>query len=205
MSDQLPGIRYIDSHTEGEPTRVIVEGGPELGSGTISERLSRFRETADPFRQCVINEPRGWEAVVGALLCEPTDQSCAAGVIFFNNTGYLGMCGHGAIGVGVTLHYLGRIGLGKQKLETPVGVVEVELLGPNQVAIGNVPSYRLSKDVSVEVEGIGTVTGDIAWGGNWFFLVGDSPVLVKSKEGNCRTQIRKKPQAENRRVKVQVS
>jgi len=181
MSDQLPGIRYIDSHTEGEPTRVIVEGGPELGSGTISERLSRFRETADPFRQCVINEPRGWEAVVGALLCEPTDQSCAAGVIFFNNTGYLGMCGHGAIGVGVTLHCLGRIGLGKQKLETPVGVVEVELLGPNQVAIGNVPSYRLSKDVSVEVEGIGTVTGDIAWGGNWFFLVGDSPVLVKAK------------------------
>ena len=172
-------IRYIDSHTEGEPTRVIVGGAPDLGDGTLRERLNRFRDNFDDFRRCVINEPRGWDAVVGALLCEPTDPSCAAGVIFFNNTGYLHMCGHGTIGVGVTLNYIDQIGLGKQKLETPVGVVEIDLLEPNRVAIGNVESYRLLKDVPVEVDGIGTVTGDVAWGGNWFFLVGDSPVPVE--------------------------
>lgn len=113
--------------------------------------------------------------MVGALLCEPVDPTCAAGVIFFNNAGYLGMCGHGAIGVAVTLHHLGRVGLGIQRLETPVGVVEVDLLNANQVAITNVPSYRLQSKVSVEVEGLGTITGDVAWGGNWFFLVDGTP------------------------------
>ena len=175
MSGQLTGIRFIDSHTAGEPTRVIVDGGPELESGSLSERRQRFRETADHFRQCVINEPRGWEALVGALLCEPDDSSCAAGVIFFNNTGYLGMCGHGAIGVAVTLYHLGRVGLGVQRLETPVGVVEVNLLSPNEVAIKNIQSYRLHSKVDVEVDGLGTITGDVAWGGNWFFLVDETP------------------------------
>ncbi len=173
---QAAGIRFIDSHTEGEPTRVVLDGGPDLGSGSLRERLVCFRETADKFRQCVIHEPRGWDALVGALLCEPTDPSCAAGVIFFNNAGYLGMCGHGAMGVAVTLHYLGRIGLGVHRLETPVGVVEVDLLDPHHVAIENVPSYRLRAGVQVEVEGLGTITGDIAWGGNWFFLVEGTPL-----------------------------
>lgn len=168
-------MRFIDSHTEGEPTRVIIEGGPDLGGGSLAERRDRFRETADHFRQRAINEPRGWDAVVGALLCEPQDASCAAGVIFFNNTGYLNMCGHGAIGLAVTLHYLGRIGLGLQRLETPVGIVDVNLLSPNEVSIENVPSYRHERQVSVEVDQLGTVTGDIAWGGNWFFLVEKSP------------------------------
>ena len=143
MSDAHHGIRYIDSHTEGEPTRTIIDGGPDLGSGSTQARLARLRESADHFRQSVINEPRGWDAVVGALLCEPNDASCAAGVIFFNNKGYLGMCGHGAIGVAVSLHYLDKIGLGKQQLETPVGAVEINLLRPNEVAIENVPSFRL--------------------------------------------------------------
>ena len=168
-------VRVIDSHTEGEPTRVIVADGPDLGTGPLHERLDRFRETADTFRSIAINEPRGSDAVVGALLCEPTDTECAAGVIFFNNTGYLNMCGHGAIGVAVTLAYLGRIQPGLHQLETPVGVVQVELLSSNEVAIGNVPSYRHQSKVSVDVDGLGTVTGDIAWGGNWFFLVERSP------------------------------
>ncbi|MBI1311060.1 hydroxyproline-2-epimerase [bacterium] len=169
-------MRFIDSHTEGEPTRVIIAGGPDLGTGSLRERRTRFRETADDFRKCVINEPRGWDALVGALLCEPQDPSCAAGVIFFNNTGYLGMCGHGAMGIAVTLHWLGRIGLGVQRIETPVGVVEVSLLSPNQVAIANVPSYRHRTRVSLHVERLGTLTGDVAWGGNWFFLVDGLPV-----------------------------
>ncbi|MFQ5732079.1 MAG: proline racemase family protein [Planctomycetaceae bacterium] len=168
-------MRVIDSHTEGEPTRVIVDGGPDLGSGPLAERSQRFAESFDAVRRTAINEPRGTDALVGALLCEPQDASCAAGVIFFNNAGYLGMCGHGAIGVAVTLAYLGRIGPGAHRLETPVGVVGVELAGENEVTIENVPSYRLRADVPLDVEGLGTVTGDVAWGGNWFFLVENSP------------------------------
>ncbi len=167
--------RVIDSHTEGEPTRVVVAGGPDLGSGPLRDRVRRFRESADWFRRTVILEPRGSDALVGALLCEPEDRSCAAGVIFFNNAGYLGMCGHGTIGVAVTLAYLGRVSLGTHRLETPVGVVEVRLIDPNQVAIENVPSFRYRMKVAIEVETLGTVTGDVAWGGNWFFLVEPSP------------------------------
>ena len=169
-------VDYVDSHTGGEPTRVIVKGGPDLGSGEFTEKLNRFKNENDEFRRAVINEPRGCEAMVGALLCEPTDKSCEAGVIFFNNVGYLGMCGHGTIGLAVTLHEMGRAELGTLRLDTPVGVVEVELHSSNRVSIQNVPSYRFKKSVEVEVSAYGKVNGDIAWGGNWFFLVHDSPL-----------------------------
>lgn len=174
-------MHVIDSHTEGEPTRVIIEGGPDLGKGPLNERVARFREQADAYRAFAVNEPRGWDAIVGALLCEPNDPTCQAGVIFFNNVGYLGMCGHGMIGVAATLHFLGRIGLGIQRIETPVGVVTVDLAGPNEVTIENVPSYRFRKEVSVEIDGVGSLTGDIAWGGNWFFLIHGSPIPLQRK------------------------
>ena len=168
-------MRVIDSHTEGEPTRVIVEGGPDLGAGSMRERIERFASDFDHVRRHVILEPRGSDALVGALLCEPTRDDCAAGVLFFNNRGYLGMCGHGSIGVAVTLAHLGRIGRGVVKLETTVGVVAVELVDDNTVTVENVPSYRHAQGVPVEVPEVGHVTGDIAWGGNWFFLVNDAP------------------------------
>jgi len=168
-------MRAIDSHTEGEPTRLIVGGGPDLGSGPLAARRDRFAAQFDAVRSFAVNEPRGNDAVVGALLCEPVDTGCAAGLIFFNNVGFLGMCGHGTIGAAVSLAHMGRIGPGTHRFETPVGEVSVDLLGRNEVEIENVPSYRYRKDVSVAVEGIGTVVGDIAWGGNWFFLVGNSP------------------------------
>jgi 4-hydroxyproline epimerase len=164
-------ISVIDSHTGGEPTRVVVEGGPDLGSGTMAERRTIFREKYDWFRSAVVNEPRGSDVMVGALLCEPNDRSCIAGVIFFNNIGYLGMCGHGTIGVAVTLGYLGRIGPGSHRLETPVGVVTFEQDGNNTVTIESVPSYRHSANIGVRTDELGTITGDVAWGGNWFFLV----------------------------------
>ncbi len=164
-------VRVIDSHTAGEPTRVVVEGGPDLGDGPIAQRLRRFATRHDDFRRAVILEPRGSDALVGALLCTPADPGCAAGAIFFNNVGYLNMCGHGAIGVAVTLAYLGRVEVGELRLETPVGVVPVALRTPNEATIENVPSYRFRSGVAVAVEGVGTVRGDIAWGGNWFFLV----------------------------------
>ena len=100
-------IKIVDSHTGGEPTRVVIEGGPELGLGSIAERVEIFRERFDRYRSAIVNEPRGSDVMVGALLVEPVDRSCAAGVIFFNNVGYLGMCGHGTIGLVVTLAHLG--------------------------------------------------------------------------------------------------
>jgi 4-hydroxyproline epimerase len=166
-------IQFIDSHTGGEPTRVVIAGGPELGDGIVAERRALLRENFDWFRSAVVNEPRGSDVLVGALLCEPVDPTCAAAVIFFNNVGYLGMCGHGTIGVAVTLAHLGRIGPGTHRLETPVGPVTFDYDGGNEVTFENVPSYRLAADVTVDAEGIGPITGDVAWGGNWFFLVGE--------------------------------
>lgn len=172
-------VHVIDSHTGGEPTRVVVSGGPDLGSGPLNERLRVFREQHDGFRSAVVNEPRGSDAIVGALLCEAVDPSCTAGVIFFNNVGYLGMCGHGTIGLVATLAYLGRMKSRVTRIETPVGMVSAELHSSSEVTVGNVPSYRYRKQVSVEVPEIGPVTGDVAWGGNWFFLIGSSPVALR--------------------------
>jgi 4-hydroxyproline epimerase len=139
----------------------------------MADRLRRFREQHDDFRSAVVNEPRGSDVTVGGLLMDPVDSTCTAGVIFFNNVGYLGMCGHGTIGLIATLRHLGRIGPGAHRIMTPVGVVTAHLDDEDIVAVRNVPSYRLAKDVRVEVEGHGPVTGDVAWGGNWFFLVSD--------------------------------
>lgn len=166
-------VQVIDSHTGGEPTRVVVAGGPDLGRGSMAERREIFKERFDPFRSAVVNEPRGSDVLVGAILCEPTDPRCVAGVIFFNNVGYLGMCGHGTIGVAETLAHLGKITVGTYLLETPVGVVEFQYEGNHRSSINNVPSYRLAARVPVDVPGFGKVTGDIAWGGNWFYLVSD--------------------------------
>ncbi len=166
-------VEVVDSHTAGEPTRVVVAGGPRLGQGPISERLERFRRDHDRFRSAVVNEPRESDVLVGALLCEPADPSCATGVLFFNNVGTLGMCGHGAIGVVATLAYLQKIKPGRLRLETPVGIVTCTLLRGGGVRVENVPSFRFSKGVEVTVGGR-TVRGDVAWGGNWFFLV-DAP------------------------------
>jgi 4-hydroxyproline epimerase len=172
-------VRVIDSHTGGEPTRVVVEGGPDLGSGPLAERVRIFKERFDRFRSAVVNEPRGNDAMVGALLCTPHEPGCSAGVIFFNNVGYLGMCGHGAIGLAVTLGHLGLIAPGMHRFDTPVGVVEALLEENGWVAINNVPSYRFRHGVEVLVDGFGTVRGDIAWGGNWFFLTDDCPYDLK--------------------------
>jgi len=168
-------LRVVDSHTAGEPTRVVVDGGPDLGSVPLAVQRDRLREHVDDLRRAVILEPRGSDALVGALLCRTPNEACAAGVIFFNNVGYLGMCGHGAIGVAVTLAHLGRVELGALRLDTPVGTVAVDLTGANEATVENVESYCWQRDVAVEVDGLGTVRGDVAWGGNWFYLVDQAP------------------------------
>lgn len=166
-------IRVIDSHTGGEPTRLVVSGAPDLGSGSIADRLERFRMEHDDFRCAVVNEPRGSDVMVGALLCEPIDPTSVAGVIFFNNVGYLGMCGHGTIGLVTTLQHMGRIRPGEHRIDTPVGTVSAMLHENGEVSVNNVASYRKAHNVTLEVPGHGAVTGDVAWGGNWFFLVHD--------------------------------
>ncbi|HVY69904.1 MAG TPA: proline racemase family protein [Verrucomicrobiae bacterium] len=166
-------IQVIDSHTGGEPTRVVIGGGPDLGPGSVSEQLKIFRAQHDSFRSAVVNEPRGSDVLVGALLVEPADKTCVAGVIFFNNVGFLGMCGHGTIGLVATLAHLQKILPGSHRIETPVGVVTSTLHHDGSVSVANVPSHRHAKAVNVEVPGIGSVTGDVAWSGNWFFLVGE--------------------------------
>jgi len=166
-------ISVVDSHTAGEPTRVVVEGGPELGTGSVADRLKVFREKHDVFRSAIVNEPRGSDVLVGALMVKPSNPSCATGVIFFNNVGYLGMCGHGTIGLVVTLAHLGRIRPGDHLIETPVGEVTATLYENGEVSIHNVASWRERKSVAVKVPGVGLISGDVAWGGNWFFLVQD--------------------------------
>jgi 4-hydroxyproline epimerase len=174
MNAEVPReVEIVDSHTAGEPTRVVVAGGPDLGEGALPQQLERFRQQHDDFRRGVIEEPRGSDVLVGALLGAAADPDCAASVIFFNNAGYLNMCGHGTMGVAVTLAHLGRIVPGRHWLETPVGQVAFEYGGGSRVTIENVPCRRRLKNVTIDVPDYGFVTGDVAWGGNWFFLVGN--------------------------------
>lgn len=171
-------MQIIDSHTAGEPTRCVLSGLPHLGSGTMAERLEILRRDFDHYRRAILCEPRGSEVLVGAYLLEPVDPAAAAGVVFFNNTGYLGMCGHGMIGVAATLAYLGQIEPGEHRVETPVGTVTIRLGSGGEVTISNVESYRYRKSVPVEIPGYGSVRGDIAWGGNWFYLIEDHPFTL---------------------------
>jgi 4-hydroxyproline epimerase len=171
----LHRIQVVDSHTGGEPTRVVISGGPDLGTGPLSERVQRLSSQFDRFRSAVVNEPRGSDVLVGALLVPPHAPDCDFGVIFFNNVGPLGMCGHGTIGLMVTLAHLGRVRNGTHRIDTPVGPVSATLHEDGSVSVANVPSYRHKSPVVVQVPGIGVVSGDVAWGGNWFFLV-HSPV-----------------------------
>ena len=164
-------IHVVDSHTGGEPTRLVVAGGPDLGNGPLSERRKIFRDKFDDLRSAIVNEPRGSDVIVGALLCEPCDKTCAAGVIFFNNVSVLNMCGHGTIGLVVTLAHMGRIKPGVHKIETPVGIVTATLHDDSSVSVANVPSYRKEKQFAVTLPDGRKFAGDIAWGGNWFYLV----------------------------------
>jgi 4-hydroxyproline epimerase len=175
---KISSIRVIDSHTGGEPTRLVLEGGPDLGGGPIADRVQRFKQHFDDYRCAIVNEPRGGDPWVGALLVEPHRADCALGVIYFNNVGYLGMCGHGTMGLVASLEFAGRLAPGAIKIDTPVGAVEVELHPDGRISVSNVVSYRSHSRVAVEVPSIGRVTGDVAWGGNWFFLVSNHDQII---------------------------
>jgi 4-hydroxyproline epimerase len=173
-------IQVIDSHTGGEPTRLVIGGFPDLGGGSMAERRALLAERHDKWRAAAVLEPRGSDVVVGALLCEPVSPDAAAGVVFFNNAGYIGMCGHGTIGLVASLAHMGRLGVGEHRIETPVGTVTTTLHEDGSVSVRNVPAYRHLHQVAVELPGHGTVRGDVAWGGNWFFLVSEHGQRVAS-------------------------
>ena len=181
-------IQIIDSHTGGEPTRLVIGGFPDLGTGTMAERRAVLAAQHDAWRATTVQEPRGNDVIVGALLCEPVDPANAAGVVFFNNTGYLGMCGHGTIGLVASLAYLGRIQPGVHGIETPVGTVSTTLHEDGSVSVRNVPAFRLHHRLAVDVPGYGAVIGDVAWGGNWFFLVTEHTQRVASDNLQALTQ-----------------
>ncbi|HEX8944341.1 MAG TPA: proline racemase family protein [Gemmatimonadaceae bacterium] len=163
-------IRVVDSHTEGEPTRVIVDGWPQPAGATMQERAAELRRTADHLRRAVVCEPRGHAAIVGALLTPPINPDSLAGIVFFNNGTYLGMCGHGLIGVVRTMAHLGRLSAGSVRFDTPVGTVSAELNDDGSVTIENISARCHAFDVVVDVPEVGRVVGDVAYGGNWFFI-----------------------------------
>ena len=175
-------IDVIDSHTGGEPTRVVIAGFPDLGGGTLAEQRRHFRNHYDRWRSAIACEPRGSSTVVGALLLPPQHADSCAGAIYFNNVCYLGMCGHGTIGVIRTLAHLGRIAPGKHRLDTPVGTVGTELFEDGRIAVDNVESYRHAADLRIDVPGYGSVRGDVAWGGNWFFITKDTPLPLEIRQ-----------------------
>ena len=181
-------IQIIDSHTGGEPTRLVIGGFPDLGTGSMAERRAMLAAQHDAWRAATVLEPRGNDVIVGALLCEPVDKANTAGVVFFNNTGYLGMCGHGTIGLVASLAHLGRIRPGVHGIETPVGTVSTTLHEDGSVSVRNVPAFRLHHRLAVDVPGYGSVTGDVAWGGNWFFLVTEHTQRVTSDNLQTLTQ-----------------
>mgnify|MGYP000002638829 CR=1 FL=1 len=166
-------VHIIDSHTGGEPTRLVMSGFPQLAGTSMAEKRDSLRNQHDQWRRACLLEPRGNDVLVGALYCEPQSPDATCGVIFFNNAGYLNMCGHGTIGLVASLHHLGHISPGVHNIETPVGPVSATLHDDGAITVGNVPSYRYRKQVAVDVPGHGVVVGDIAWGGNWFFLVSE--------------------------------
>ncbi|HEX4857885.1 MAG TPA: proline racemase family protein, partial [Usitatibacteraceae bacterium] len=174
-----PTLEIIDSHTGGEPTRVVVSGLPDLGGGSLAAQRECLLNRHARWLGGIVGEPRSSAVVVGAILTAPFSPGATAGVIFFNNVGALGMCGHGSIGLMETLLFLGRIGPGEHMIDTPVGSVTCRLHDDGRVSVRNVPSYRLARDVAVALADGQIARGDIAWGGNWFFLVGDAPVPVE--------------------------
>jgi 4-hydroxyproline epimerase len=177
-------IHVIDSHTAGEPTRLVLAGGPVLTGDSLAERARQFRDRFDAYRSAIVNEPRGSDTVVGAILCPPQRADCQLGVIFFNNVGLLGMCGHGTIGLIASLAHAGQLRPGAVRIDTPVGAVDARLHADGEVEVANVPSYRHARGVTVDVPGLGAVTGDVAWGGNWFFLTeaGELPLELANVE-----------------------
>ncbi|QIK64290.1 proline racemase family protein [Leucobacter viscericola] len=169
----------VDSHTEGMPTRVITGGVGVFPGDTIAQRRTWFMENSDEIRQLLMFEPRGHASMSGAILQPPTRPDADWGVLYIEVSGCLPMCGHGTIGVATVLVETGMVEVIEPvttiRLDTPAGLVVAEVAvrdgRAEQVTIVNVPSYAERLDAEVEVPGIGTVSYDLAFGGNFYAIV----------------------------------
>jgi proline racemase len=176
----------VDSHTEGMPTRVITGGVPVLPGATMLERKLHFEEHLDDLRLLLMREPRGHGAMSGAILQPPTRDDADWGVLFIEVSGCLPMCGHGTIGVATVLVECGMVEVTEPetlvRLDTPAGLVVVRVAvdggRARSVTLRNVPAFLAARDRVVEVDGWGSVTYDMAYGGNFYALVDAASVGV---------------------------
>jgi proline racemase len=172
-------LQAVDSHTAGEPTRIVTGGLPPVAGATMAEKRAALRIRHDALRRALVHEPRGHDAIVVAYLVPPCHPDAHAGVVFCNDVGYLGMCGHGAIGVATVLVGMGMVPAQEPEtrvvLDTPAGLVPCRVAVSNgrarAVTITNVPSFQFRQRAIAAVPGFGKVAADIAWGGNWFAFV----------------------------------
>ena len=176
-------LRVIDSHTIGEPTRVVLDeslvAGLDLGGGSVRDRRDQFRDRCDHVRSALVGDPRGTTAMVGVILVPPADPTCRFGAFYVNRVGYLDMCGHATIGLAVTLGARGIIEPGDFRLESPAGVVGVTWHGGGEAAFECVPPRRIAQNLALACDDGSQVTGDVATSGLWFYLCRDHGILVE--------------------------
>lgn len=192
MSKLLRSVKTIESHTEGMPTRVVIEGFGEIPGSTMFEKRAHFMANTDSFRRWLMNEPRGHPAMSGAILQKPTLPEADWGVVYIEVSGCLPMCGHGTIGVATVLVEQGLVEVREPvttiKLDTPAGLVVVEVNVKNgkavNVTLTNVPSFLLAANQEVDVVGFGKIQYDMAYGGNFYAIVPSEKVGIDHKREN---------------------
>ena len=176
-------LRVIDSHTIGEPTRVVLDeslvAGLDLGGGSVRDRRDRFRDRCDHVRSALVGDPRGTTAMVGVILVPPADPTCRFGAFYVNRVGYLDMCGHATIGLAVTLGARGIIEPGDFRLESPAGVVGVTWHGGGEASFECVPPRRIAQNLALACDDGSRVTGDVATSGLWCYLCRDHGLPVE--------------------------
>jgi len=190
----------IDTHTGGNPTRTLISGLPPLKGETMSDKMLYMKENYDWIRKFLMNEPRGHSVMSGALMTEPCHPEADIGVIYIETGGYLPMCGHDTIGFCTALIEAGLIEYDATapfttiKLDTPAGLVDVKVTleygKAKEVSFVNVPSFLL-KSITIDVEGIGTVECDIAYGGNFYGIIDARKLGIELREENATEIINK--------------
>lgn len=203
-------IQTIDSHTMGEPTRIVTGGTPRLAGKTMMEKKRNIESRLDWLRKLLMNEPRGHKDMFGAIMLDPCEEDCDLGVIFMDSGGYLNMCGHGAIGTVTTAINLGMIEPKPiVRLDTPAGVIEcrVKIVDgiAKQVSFTNVPAFVFQTEIPVEVPELGTIYVDVAFGGSFFAIVDASNLglrLIPEEQQKLASLGMAIRDAANRQIKV---
>lgn len=192
-------IQAIDSHTMGEPTRIVVGGVPRIPGKTMPEKKTYLEEHMDNLRTAIMLEPRGHKDMFGSIITQPTRSDADLGIIFMDGGGYLNMCGHGSIGAATVAVETGMVEVTEPYtnivLEAPAGLIKAKVKVEDgkavETSIENVPAFLYKQDVKINVPQIGEVTVDIAFGGSFFILVkaADLGIEIDAKNSNKITEI----------------